>query len=272
MGSKNMNAENKNRQAVTASCGVEGLSHLKTFYSIPDFRIGGTYNLDDPSSWESGGMGGVTLESLGEAPLRTACIAVGTPHRDADGLHRQRRPLQPLLLRGCGSDVLLLVPRPGRKRLLRRSCRGPRRADRHGAPLRHLPRCPRPLGRRQTERRARPQVPAVQPPGLRPGQLPAASGPPEGEPREACHGGLHGGHPELSLGPDAPGVCRGHHAHGRRHGDGRQSALALPAHVGGHRERPRLERDGGRVLPPAEGAAPAAGASCSAGPSCSTRP
>ena len=64
---------------------MEGLAHLKTFYSIPDFRIGGTYDLDDPSSWESGGTGGVTLESLGEAPLRTACIAVGTPHRDADG-------------------------------------------------------------------------------------------------------------------------------------------------------------------------------------------
>jgi len=85
MGSKNMNAENKNRQAVTANCGVEGLSHLKTFYSIPHFRIGGTYDLDDPASWESGGTGGVTLESLGESPLRTACIAVGTPHRDADG-------------------------------------------------------------------------------------------------------------------------------------------------------------------------------------------
>ena len=133
MGSKNMNAENKNRQAVTASCGVEGLSHLKTFYSIPHFRIGGTYDLDDPSSWESGGTGGVTLESLGEGPLRTACIAVGTPHRDADGLHRQRRPLQPLLLRGCGPDVLLLVPWPGGKRLLRRPCRGPRGADRHGS-------------------------------------------------------------------------------------------------------------------------------------------
>ena len=72
-------------QPVTARCGVEGLSHLKSFYSIPDFRIGGTYDLDDPSSWESGGTNGVSLESLGEGPLRTACITVGTPHRDADG-------------------------------------------------------------------------------------------------------------------------------------------------------------------------------------------
>ena len=85
MGSRNMNAESKNRQPVTARCGVEGLAHLKTFHHIPHFRIGGTYDLDDPSSWESGGTGGVTLESLGEAPLRTACITVGTPHRDADG-------------------------------------------------------------------------------------------------------------------------------------------------------------------------------------------
>jgi homoserine acetyltransferase len=80
-----MNRKENNRQAVTASCGVEGLSHLKSFYSIPDFRIGGAYNLDDPSSWESGGAGGTTLESLGQEPLRTACIAVGTPHRDEDG-------------------------------------------------------------------------------------------------------------------------------------------------------------------------------------------
>jgi homoserine acetyltransferase len=80
-----MNRKENNRQAVTASCGVEGLSHLKSVYSIPDFRIGGAYNLDDPSSWESGGAGGTTLESLGQEPLRTACIAVGTPHRDEDG-------------------------------------------------------------------------------------------------------------------------------------------------------------------------------------------
>jgi len=80
-----MTKENKNRLPVTASCGVVGLTRLKSFYSIPHFRIGGTYDLDDPSSWESGGRGGVTLESLGEGPLRTACIAVGTPHRDANG-------------------------------------------------------------------------------------------------------------------------------------------------------------------------------------------
>jgi homoserine O-acetyltransferase len=80
-----MNRKEGDRQAVTARCGVEGLSHLKTFHPIPHFRIGGTYDLDNPSSWESGGVNGVTLESLGDAPLRTACITVGTPRRDADG-------------------------------------------------------------------------------------------------------------------------------------------------------------------------------------------
>ena len=80
-----MTKENRNRLPVTASCGVEGLTLLKSFYAIPHFRIGGTYDLDDPSSWQSGGRGGVTLESLGEEPLRTACIAVGTPHRDPNG-------------------------------------------------------------------------------------------------------------------------------------------------------------------------------------------
>ena len=80
-----MNPTDQERQPVTALCGVEGLAHLKTFYPIPQFRIGGTYKLDNPASWESGGTGGVTLESLGEGPLRAACIAVGTPRLDADG-------------------------------------------------------------------------------------------------------------------------------------------------------------------------------------------
>jgi homoserine O-acetyltransferase len=80
-----MSEERNGRHPVTANCGVEGLARFKSFHHIPEFRIGGTYNFDDPSSWECGGPDGVTLESLGEGPLRTACIAVGTPHRDADG-------------------------------------------------------------------------------------------------------------------------------------------------------------------------------------------
>ncbi|HNU84827.1 MAG: hypothetical protein QM256_09490 [Pseudomonadota bacterium] len=80
-----MSQADATRQPVTALCGVEGLAHLKSFYDVPGFRIGGAYDLDDPASWESGGRGGVTLESLGAGPLRTACIAVGTPHLDADG-------------------------------------------------------------------------------------------------------------------------------------------------------------------------------------------
>ena len=261
-----MNRKENHQRAVTADCGVEGLAHLKTFHPIPDFRIGGTYNLDDPSSWESGGTGGTTLESLGEGPLAHGlhCRRHASPGQRR--VHRQRRHLQPLLLRRCGPDVLLLVPRPGGKRLLRRPCRGSRGADRHGSILRHLPRCPRPLGCGQTERRPRPQVPAIQPVRLRPGQLPDAAGSPEGEPRQARHGGLHGGHPELSLGPAAPRVCRGHHAHGGRYGNGCEPALALPAHVGGHRERPRLARNRGGVLSPAEGRSTPTGASCSAGP------
>ena len=159
-----MNAESKSRQAVAASCGVEGLAHLKTFHHIPHFRIGGTYDLDDPSSWESGGTGGVTLESLGEGPLRTACIAVGTPHRDAEGCIDNAVLFSPFYSGDAALMYFLLVPRPRGKRLLRRPRRGPRGVDRHGAPLRHLPGCPRPLGRRQTERRARPEVPAIQHP------------------------------------------------------------------------------------------------------------
>jgi pimeloyl-ACP methyl ester carboxylesterase len=58
---------------------------LKKYYEIPNFRLGGRYDLANPSSWESGGEGGTALESLGAGKLRTAYIAVGTPRRNAAG-------------------------------------------------------------------------------------------------------------------------------------------------------------------------------------------
>lgn len=58
---------------------------LKQYYEIDNFRIGGRYNLDNPASFENGGEGGTTLESLGGGKLRTAYIALGTPRRDAAG-------------------------------------------------------------------------------------------------------------------------------------------------------------------------------------------
>jgi homoserine O-acetyltransferase/O-succinyltransferase len=58
---------------------------LKQYYEISNFRLGGKYDLADPSKWENGGEGGVTLESLGGGKLRTAYIAIGTPRRNAAG-------------------------------------------------------------------------------------------------------------------------------------------------------------------------------------------
>ena len=58
---------------------------LKQYYEIANFRLGGKYDLADPSKWENGGEGGVTLESLGVGKLRTAYIAIGTPRRNAAG-------------------------------------------------------------------------------------------------------------------------------------------------------------------------------------------
>ena len=58
---------------------------LKKYYEISNFRLGGKYDLADPSKWENGGEGGTTLESLGGGKLRTAYIAVGTPRRNAAG-------------------------------------------------------------------------------------------------------------------------------------------------------------------------------------------
>jgi homoserine O-acetyltransferase/O-succinyltransferase len=58
---------------------------LKQYYEIPNFRLGGKYDLDNSSKWVDGGEGGTTLESLGGGKLRTAYIAVGTPKRNAAG-------------------------------------------------------------------------------------------------------------------------------------------------------------------------------------------
>jgi homoserine O-acetyltransferase len=58
---------------------------LKKYYEVANFKLGGKYDLANPSKWENGGEGGVTLESLGGGKLRTAYIAVGTPRRNAAG-------------------------------------------------------------------------------------------------------------------------------------------------------------------------------------------
>lgn len=58
---------------------------LKKYYEITNFRLGGKYDLNDPSKWENGGEGGVTLESLGGGKLRTAYVAIGNARRNAAG-------------------------------------------------------------------------------------------------------------------------------------------------------------------------------------------
>ncbi|MGY3037743.1 homoserine O-acetyltransferase [Bradyrhizobium sp. USDA 4354] len=58
---------------------------LKKTYEIANFRLGGKYDLSDPSKWDNGGEGGVTLESLGGGKLRTAYIAIGNARRNAAG-------------------------------------------------------------------------------------------------------------------------------------------------------------------------------------------
>jgi homoserine acetyltransferase len=71
---------------ITRLSGIEGLGHLKKYYEVPNFKIGGSYEFGNESAYEWGGKGGVTLESLGAKPLRTAYIAVGTPKKDNQGL------------------------------------------------------------------------------------------------------------------------------------------------------------------------------------------
>jgi homoserine O-acetyltransferase len=72
-------------ESLTRRSSQEQHDGLKKYYEISDFRLGGRYDLGNPSSWEFGGEGGKTLESLGAGKLRTAYIAVGTPRRNAAG-------------------------------------------------------------------------------------------------------------------------------------------------------------------------------------------
>jgi homoserine acetyltransferase len=78
-------AANAYAEPITRLSGVPELDSLKKYYSLPNFAIGGKYDLGNASTFESGGSGGVTLESLGREPLRLSYIAVGTPERDKDG-------------------------------------------------------------------------------------------------------------------------------------------------------------------------------------------
>ena len=72
-------------QPFTRRSSQEKHDGLKKYYEIPDFKLGGKYDLADPKKWEFGGEGGTTLELLGAGKLRTAYIAVGTPRRNAAG-------------------------------------------------------------------------------------------------------------------------------------------------------------------------------------------
>ena len=70
---------------VTGSANFPQYGNLKKSYSIPNFKIGGKYEFGNLSSYEFGGQGGVSLESLGAGPLRASYIAVGTPERNDKG-------------------------------------------------------------------------------------------------------------------------------------------------------------------------------------------
>ena len=73
------------QQPLTPRSVVAALDGQKLTYEVPNFRIGGKYDLAQPAAWANGGVGGTTLESLGAKPARTAYIAMGTPRRDAKG-------------------------------------------------------------------------------------------------------------------------------------------------------------------------------------------
>ena len=57
---------------VTPNSNIPDQDKNKRYYTIPNFRIGGKYDLDaNPDTWRNGGEGGVTLESLGSGRCRS---------------------------------------------------------------------------------------------------------------------------------------------------------------------------------------------------------
>ncbi len=76
---------NASKLPITDLSYKKNLHHLKKFYTVQNFKLGGVYDLQDQKSYAYGGKNGKTLESLGQKPLRLAYIATGTPKRDTDG-------------------------------------------------------------------------------------------------------------------------------------------------------------------------------------------
>lgn len=72
-------------EPVTRNSGRGELDGLKKYYTVPNFQLGGDYQVGAEAAYEFGGKGGVTLESLGQPPLKLAYIAVGSPKRDKEG-------------------------------------------------------------------------------------------------------------------------------------------------------------------------------------------
>ena len=78
-------AQDAKRLMITGDSSVPELAAKKQYAYVHNFRIGGKYDLDNRKSWEFGGVGGVTLESLGQGPMRIGYITEGTPERNAAG-------------------------------------------------------------------------------------------------------------------------------------------------------------------------------------------
>ncbi len=68
-----------------AGAAIPSLADRKPLFSLPQFRLGGRYDLGRPQSFANGGEDGTTLEELGAPPLQLGAITLGTPVRDGDG-------------------------------------------------------------------------------------------------------------------------------------------------------------------------------------------
>jgi homoserine O-acetyltransferase/O-succinyltransferase len=78
-------------QPFTRRSSQEKHDSLKKYYEIPNFKLGGKYDLANPSKWEFGGENGVTLESL--AAGNCAPPTLRSVRRDVTPLARSPMPL-----------------------------------------------------------------------------------------------------------------------------------------------------------------------------------
>jgi len=172
---------------------------LKKTYEISNFRLGGKYDLSDPSKW------GKRRRGRYDAGIARRRQATNRLHRDRHAAPQCR--WRGSLTRSSSTHTIRVIPPICTSNGSRGTALsggvpviGPGQADRYRSLLRHHGRSARDLGRQQAVRRARRKVSAVQLLRHGAGQLSDVARPAQGRARCASGRSVDGRHTDLCLG------------------------------------------------------------------------